>query len=150
MQPHLNTTRQNMEENLNIFQNGRRPHFFLQLEVGRQPHIFWMMVNVLSILMCMRCSHFLAVLSKLVFSEKIGLDNDLGKNMLDWLKEHYSLVEKYKITRAQYLCIIILYYCNMFHLFIKKVVLFFCAICELQNFLMDSHFNKNLKSFIFM
>ena len=53
-----------------------------------------MMVNVLSIFICMRCSHFLAVLSKLVLSEKIGLDNDLGKNMLDWLKEHYGLVEK--------------------------------------------------------
>jgi hypothetical protein len=32
IQPYLNKTRQHMEDDLNIFQNGRRPNVFFQLE----------------------------------------------------------------------------------------------------------------------
>ena len=34
MKPYLNLTKQNMEDNLNIFLNGRQPQLFLN---GRQP-----------------------------------------------------------------------------------------------------------------
>ena len=54
------------------------------------------MVNVLSILMCMRCSHFIAVLSRLFFPESIGLDIYLVKNIVEWLKEHYGISKKEK------------------------------------------------------
>jgi hypothetical protein len=43
MQPYYNQTRQNMEDNLNIFENGRRPQFFFKgrqlkkFKNGRQP-----------------------------------------------------------------------------------------------------------------
>jgi hypothetical protein len=46
MQPYYNQTRQNMEDDLNIFENRRRPNFFLKKEddlnsfffTGKQPH----------------------------------------------------------------------------------------------------------------
>ena len=37
MQPYFNQTRKNMEDNLNIFENGRRPQYF---ENGRRPQFF--------------------------------------------------------------------------------------------------------------
>ena len=36
MQPYFDPTKRNMEDNLNIFENRRRPQFFLN---GRQPHL---------------------------------------------------------------------------------------------------------------
>ena len=42
MQPYINPTRRNMEDDLNIFENGRRPQFF---ENGRRPQFFWKRKN---------------------------------------------------------------------------------------------------------
>ena len=39
MHPYYNATRRNMEDDLNIFENGRRPQFFFK---GRRPQLFEM------------------------------------------------------------------------------------------------------------
>ena len=47
MQPYFNPTQRNMEDDLHLFENGRRPQYFLKMEDdlnlflnGRQPQFF--------------------------------------------------------------------------------------------------------------